>query len=53
MSSTTVDKSWLASIFSSFSQTMDEGFGTGFDAHVMAGYRFLMRYYESVSQSLF
>jgi hypothetical protein len=26
---------------------LDQGFGTGFDAHVMAGYRFLMRYYES------
>jgi len=27
---------------------MDQGFGAGFDAHVLAGYRFLMRYYESV-----
>ena len=27
------------------SQTMDEGVGTSFDQHVIAGYRFIMRYY--------
>lgn len=32
---------------SSLSQTIDQGIGTTFDAHVMAGYRFLMRYYDS------
>ena len=32
----------------SISQTIDTGVATTFDAHVMAGYRFLMRYYESV-----
>ena len=47
MSSTTVDKSPIASLRSTISQNLDQGFGTGFDAHVMAGYRFLMRYYES------
>lgn len=35
-------------MWSSFSQTVDQGIGTTFDAHVMAGYRFLMRYYDSV-----
>lgn len=33
---------------SSVSQTIDQGIGTTFDAHLMAGYRFLMRYYDSV-----
>lgn len=33
---------------SSISQTIDQGIGTTFDAHLMAGYRFLMRYYDSV-----
>ncbi|KAF5026381.1 hypothetical protein F66182_1509 [Fusarium sp. NRRL 66182] len=28
------------------SMRLDQGFGTTFDAHVIAGYRFLMRYYE-------
>ena len=27
------------------SQTVDEGIGTSFDQHVIAGYRFIMRYY--------
>ncbi|KAK3395059.1 hypothetical protein B0H63DRAFT_408362 [Podospora didyma] len=44
---TSVDRSWIASFMSSIEQTMDQGFGTGFDAHVLAGYRFLMRYYDS------
>lgn len=37
---------------SSISQTIDQGIGTTFDAHAMAGYRFLMRYYESVSKTI-
>lgn len=41
-------KSWLGEICSAVSQTVDQGIGTTFDAHVMAGYRFLMRYYDSV-----
>jgi uncharacterized protein (DUF2235 family) len=49
---TTVDQTWLGSFGSSLGNTMDQGFGAGFDAHVLAGYRFLMRYYESVSPHL-
>ncbi|KAI0379934.1 hypothetical protein F5Y04DRAFT_282404 [Hypomontagnella monticulosa] len=41
-----VNKSWLGALLSSISQTIDQGIGTTFDAHVMAGYRFLMRYYD-------
>ncbi|KAM5353672.1 hypothetical protein ACJ41O_000322 [Fusarium nematophilum] len=37
----------IAEMRSNVSMTIDQGFGTTFDAHVMAGYRFLMRYYES------
>jgi uncharacterized protein (DUF2235 family) len=44
-----VNKSWFGELQSAFSKTIDQGFGTTFDAHVIAGYRFLMRYYESVS----
>ena len=44
----TVHKSWYGEMCSSISQTIDQGIGTTFDAHVMAGYRFLMRYYDSV-----
>jgi len=47
VSSATVDKAPIASLRSKIAQILDQGFGTGFDAHVMAGYRFLMRYYES------
>ncbi|SPN98665.1 uncharacterized protein DNG_01710 [Cephalotrichum gorgonifer] len=43
----TVNKSWWGEMCSSISQTIDQGVGTTFDAHVMAGYRFLMRYYDS------
>ncbi|CAI4214383.1 unnamed protein product [Parascedosporium putredinis] len=43
----TVHKSWYGEMCSSISQTIDQGVGTTFDAHVMAGYRFLMRYYDS------
>ncbi|TEA13618.1 Uncharacterized protein C8034_v004432 [Colletotrichum sidae] len=42
-----VHKDWFSELRSSVSQTIDQGIGTTFDAHVMAGYRFLMRYYDS------
>ncbi|KYK62026.1 hypothetical protein DCS_03171 [Drechmeria coniospora] len=42
-----VHKSWYGELRSSISKTVDQAFGTTFDAHVMAGYRFLMRYYDS------
>ncbi|KAI0596779.1 hypothetical protein F4775DRAFT_603202 [Biscogniauxia sp. FL1348] len=41
------NKTWLGEMRSSISQTIDQGIGTTFDAHVMAGYRFLMRYYDA------
>ncbi|KAF4976447.1 hypothetical protein FZEAL_6885 [Fusarium zealandicum] len=44
---TSVYKTVLGEMRSSITQTLDQGFGLTFDAHVMAGYRFLMRYYES------
>ncbi|KAK7422649.1 hypothetical protein QQX98_001437 [Neonectria punicea] len=44
---TSVNKTWFAEMRSSISQTVDQGIGTTFDAHVMSGYRFLMRYYDS------
>ena len=43
-----MNKTYLGEMRSSFSKTIDQGFGTTFDAHVIAGYRFLMRYYETV-----
>ncbi|EXF79853.1 hypothetical protein CFIO01_08310 [Colletotrichum fioriniae PJ7] len=42
-----VNKGVFGEFKSSISQTIDQGIGTTFDAHVMAGYRFLMRYYDS------
>lgn len=45
-----VNKGILGQIKSYISQTIDQAIGTTFDSHVMAGYRFLMRYYDSVSQ---
>ncbi|KAH8753513.1 hypothetical protein F5883DRAFT_432281 [Diaporthe sp. PMI_573] len=42
-----VNKSIFGEIKSSISQTVDQAIGTTFDSHVMAGYRFLMRYYDS------
>ncbi|KAI1377391.1 hypothetical protein F4677DRAFT_56044 [Hypoxylon crocopeplum] len=42
-----VNKTWFGEMMSSLSQTIDQGIGTTFDAHVLAGYRFLMRYYDS------
>ncbi|PFH59849.1 hypothetical protein XA68_11769 [Ophiocordyceps unilateralis] len=41
-----VDKNWFSEKWSSFLQMLDQGFGTTFGAHLMAGYRFLMRYYN-------
>lgn len=46
---TSVNKSWIGEIRSFVSQTVDQAIGTTLDSHVMAGYRFLMRYYEPVS----
>ncbi|KAK7403318.1 hypothetical protein QQX98_010907 [Neonectria punicea] len=37
----------LGKFRSSVSKAIDQGFGTTFDAHIIAGYRFLMRYYEN------
>ncbi|OTA61113.1 hypothetical protein K449DRAFT_423100 [Hypoxylon sp. EC38] len=44
---TSANKSWFGQMRSSISQTIDQGLGMTFDAHVMAGYRFLMRYYDT------
>lgn len=41
-------KSYWGEMCNTVSQTVDQGLGTTFDAHVMAGYRFLMRFYDSV-----
>ncbi|EUC45321.1 hypothetical protein COCMIDRAFT_5426 [Bipolaris oryzae ATCC 44560] len=41
-----VNKTFLGSIRSKISKTIDSGFATTFDAHVIAGYRFIMRYYK-------
>ncbi|EUC32794.1 hypothetical protein COCCADRAFT_37312 [Bipolaris zeicola 26-R-13] len=41
-----VNKTFLGSIRSKITKTMDSGFATTFDAHVIAGYRFIMRYYK-------
>ncbi|KAI1391181.1 uncharacterized protein F4822DRAFT_176966 [Hypoxylon trugodes] len=43
---TSVNKTWFGEMRSTISQVIDQGIGTTFDAHVMAGYRFLMRYYD-------
>ncbi|KAI1196470.1 hypothetical protein F5X97DRAFT_208716 [Nemania serpens] len=42
-----VNKSWLGELNSSIAMTVDQGFGNTFDAHVMAGYRFLMKFYDT------
>jgi hypothetical protein len=42
-----INKSRWGRFKSNISSTMDQMFGTTFDAHVIAGYRFLMRYYGS------
>ncbi|KAJ3533034.1 hypothetical protein NM208_g8163 [Fusarium decemcellulare] len=44
---TSVNKTPIGNIKSNVLQTLDSGFGNTFDAHVIAGYRFLMRYYET------
>jgi uncharacterized protein (DUF2235 family) len=41
-----VHKTWFGELRSSLSKTIDQAVGTTFDSHVMAGYRFLMRYYK-------
>ncbi|KAK2732114.1 sporulation associated protein [Colletotrichum kahawae] len=41
----TVHKSSFGEMKSSFWKMVDQGIGTTFDAHVIAGYRFLMQYY--------
>ncbi|KAF0329371.1 sporulation associated protein [Colletotrichum asianum] len=43
----TVHKNTFQEVLSTVERTIDEGFATTFDAHIMAGYRFLMRYYET------
>lgn len=40
-----VNAGWVGRLQRSLSQTVDEGLATTFDSHVIAGYRFLMRYY--------
>ncbi|KAI0970917.1 hypothetical protein F4678DRAFT_462050 [Xylaria arbuscula] len=42
-----VNKSWLGELNSSIAMTIDQGIGNTFDAHVMAGYRFLMKFYDT------
>ncbi|KAJ3958224.1 hypothetical protein N0V92_005199 [Colletotrichum tropicale] len=44
----TVHKSSLGEMKSSFWKMVDQGIGITFDAHVIAGYRFLMQYYAPV-----
>ena len=39
-----VNKGFLGSIRSALSKSIDQGFGTSFDHHVMAGYKFLMNH---------
>ncbi|KAH7407997.1 sporulation associated protein [Cadophora sp. MPI-SDFR-AT-0126] len=39
-------QTYLASIAASISAAVDQGVGTSFVDHVVAGYRFLMRYYQ-------
>ncbi|RYP23434.1 hypothetical protein DL765_001139 [Monosporascus sp. GIB2] len=41
-----VNKGFIGSIRSSITRTLDSGFGTSFDHHVMAGYKFLMNHYN-------
>ncbi|KAI0534534.1 hypothetical protein GGR58DRAFT_520234 [Xylaria digitata] len=42
-----VNKSWLGEMKSSIAMTIDQGIGNTFDTHVMAGYRFLMKFYDT------
>ncbi|KAF6833794.1 sporulation associated protein [Colletotrichum musicola] len=43
---TSIHQYWYQQQWSKITQAVDQGFGTTFDSHVVAGYRFLMRYYE-------
>ncbi|KAI3317045.1 hypothetical protein HD806DRAFT_398394 [Xylariaceae sp. AK1471] len=42
-----VNKSWFGEMRSSMAMTIDQGIGNTFDAHVMSGYRFLMKFYDT------
>ncbi|KAI0415156.1 hypothetical protein F5X98DRAFT_347636 [Xylaria grammica] len=42
-----VNKSWFGEMRSSVAMTIDQGIGNTFDTHVMAGYRFLMKFYDT------
>jgi len=42
-----MNKSAFGKITSKVSSALDQGFATTFDAHVIAGYRFVMRYYDA------
>lgn len=50
---TSVNKTWIGGMRSNISQTLDQAIGTTFDHHVMAGYRFLMRYHKPVRIPIF
>jgi hypothetical protein len=41
-----ISKTFLGNIRSNISKAIDSGYATTFDAHVIAGYRFIMRYYK-------
>ncbi|KAI5924864.1 hypothetical protein F4810DRAFT_718686 [Camillea tinctor] len=41
-----INQSFIGTLRRKFSKTIDQGFATTFDAHVIAGYRFIMRYYD-------
>ncbi|USP78020.1 hypothetical protein yc1106_05294 [Curvularia clavata] len=41
-----INKNLLGRIRSNISKSIDSGFATTFDAHVIAGYRFIMKYYK-------
>jgi hypothetical protein len=41
-----LNKGPIGNFFSGISRTIDEGIATTFDAHVIAGYRFLMNHYD-------
>ena len=47
-----VNKSPIGEVRSKVEMTIDQAVGTTFDAHVIAGYRFLMRYYDPVSNNI-
>ncbi|MCJ1287666.1 hypothetical protein MMC26_007018 [Xylographa opegraphella] len=42
-----INKSFFGNIKAKISRSADSAFGTTFDAHVIAGYRFLMKYYKA------